>query len=62
MASFTSLKWIVDRFRCLAFAYEAGKAGGTLPTVLNAANEVAVQAFLDGKITFLQIEDRLKKQ
>src|SRR5690606_37960201 len=38
-----------DRFRCLKFAYDAGKAGGTMPTVLNAANEAAVAAFLDGK-------------
>ncbi|WP_043976511.1 1-deoxy-D-xylulose-5-phosphate reductoisomerase [Priestia megaterium] len=50
-----------ERFRCLAFAFEAGKAGGTLPTVLNAANEEAVQAFLDSHITFLQIEDVIEK-
>ncbi len=37
------------------------KAGGTLQTVLNAANEEAVQAFLDGHITFLQIEDVIEK-
>ncbi len=47
----------LDRFRCLKFAYEAGKAGGSYPTVLNAANEAAVEAFLKGSITFLQIED-----
>lgn len=51
----------VERFRCLRFAYEAGKIGGTLPTVLNAANEVAVAAFLEGKIRFLQIEDLIEK-
>src|SRR5690606_20866715 len=49
-----------ERFRCLEFAYEAGKAGGTLPTVLNAANEVAVHAFLSGKISFLAIEDLIE--
>jgi 1-deoxy-D-xylulose-5-phosphate reductoisomerase len=49
-----------DRFRCLKFAFEAGIAGGTLPTVLNAANEIAVEAFLKGKITFLQIEDLIE--
>ncbi|WML43735.1 1-deoxy-D-xylulose-5-phosphate reductoisomerase [Neobacillus sp. PS3-40] len=49
-----------DRFRCLRFAIEAGKKGGTLPTVLNAANEVAVGAFLEGKINFLQIEDLIE--
>jgi len=51
----------LERFRCLRFAYEAGKAGGTLPTVLNAANEVAVQKFLNQEISFLQIEDLIEK-
>lgn len=46
----------LSRFRCLKFAYEAGRAGGSMPAVLNAANEAAVAAFLDGRITFLQIE------
>ncbi len=50
-----------DRFRCLRFAYEAGKIGGTMPTVLNAANEVAVAAFLEGEITFLEIETIIEK-
>jgi 1-deoxy-D-xylulose-5-phosphate reductoisomerase len=50
-----------DRFRCLAFAYEAGKKGGTLPSVLNAANEVAVAGFLEGKIKFLEIEELIEK-
>ncbi|MCM3616228.1 1-deoxy-D-xylulose-5-phosphate reductoisomerase [Sutcliffiella horikoshii] len=45
-----------NRFRCLQYAYDAGKAGGTMTTVLNAANEVAVDAFLNGKIDFLTIE------
>jgi 1-deoxy-D-xylulose-5-phosphate reductoisomerase len=51
----------VERFRCLRFAYEAGRKGGTLPTVMNAANEAAVAAFLEGKIRFLQIEDLIEK-
>lgn len=51
-----------DRFRCLKFAYDAGMAGGTMPTVLNAANEAAVAAFLEGKITFLQIEDLIERE
>ena len=51
----------LDRFRCLKLAYEAGKAGGSYPTVLNAANEAAVEAFLTGRITFLQIEDYVEK-
>ncbi|HYK73358.1 MAG TPA: 1-deoxy-D-xylulose-5-phosphate reductoisomerase [Pseudoneobacillus sp.] len=50
-----------ERFRCLAFAYEAGKKGGTLPSVLNAANEVAVAGFLEGKIKFLEIEELIEK-
>ncbi|MBD3109409.1 1-deoxy-D-xylulose-5-phosphate reductoisomerase [Bacillus sp. AGMB 02131] len=45
-----------ERFPCLRYAYEAGKVGGTMPTVLNAANEVAVDLFLKGKISFLEIE------
>ncbi|CAM3704436.1 1-deoxy-D-xylulose-5-phosphate reductoisomerase [Mesobacillus zeae] len=50
-----------DRFRCLRFAYEAGKTGGTMPSVMNAANEVAVAAFLEGRIKFLEIEDLIEK-
>ncbi|HEY4553174.1 MAG TPA: 1-deoxy-D-xylulose-5-phosphate reductoisomerase [Bacillaceae bacterium] len=54
-------KMDMDRFRCLRYAYESGLAGGTLPTVLNAANEEAVDAFLKGKISFLQIEELIEK-
>ncbi|KXG10583.1 1-deoxy-D-xylulose 5-phosphate reductoisomerase [Anoxybacillus sp. P3H1B] len=50
-----------ERYRCLQFAYEAGRAGGSLPTVLNAANEEAVAAFLSGRIRFLMIEDMVEK-
>lgn len=46
----------LERYPCLAFAYEAGRKGGTLPTVLNGANEVAVARFLKGEISFLGIE------
>lgn len=45
-----------ERFPCLRMAYEAGRCGGTMPTVYNASNEVAVQRFLAGEISFLQIE------
>ncbi len=47
----------VDResFRCLGLAYEAGRKGGSAPAVLNAANEVAVAAFLSGRIGFADI-------
>ena len=44
-----------ERFPCLGLAYRALRAGGSAPTVLNAANEVAVQAFLDGTIGFMGI-------
>ncbi|MCB0859826.1 MAG: 1-deoxy-D-xylulose-5-phosphate reductoisomerase [Solirubrobacterales bacterium] len=44
-----------DTFRCLALAREAGQSGGIAPCVLNAADEVAVAAFLDGRISFSDI-------
>lgn len=50
-----------NRFRCLDFAYQAGKMGGTILTVMNAANEAAVGAFLQEKIKFLEIEDIIEK-
>jgi 1-deoxy-D-xylulose-5-phosphate reductoisomerase len=43
-------------FRLVKLAYEAGKRGGLFPTVMNAANESAVRAYLAGKIGFLGIE------
>ena len=45
----------LDTFYCLALAYEAGRAGGTLPTVFNAANELAVKKFLLKEIKYLEI-------
>jgi len=45
-----------ETFGCLQLAFDAGRAGGTLPAVLNAANEVAVAAFLGGRCGFLDIE------
>lgn len=45
-----------ERFPCLRMAFESGRVGGSAPTVFNAANEVAVARFLDGQITFLDIE------
>jgi len=44
-----------DKFPCLDFAYSAGRRGGTLPAVLNAANNEAVKLFLEGKIKFTDI-------
>lgn len=45
----------MDRFPCLAYAYDALKAGGSMPAVLSAANEVAVKYFLDEKIGYPDI-------
>jgi 1-deoxy-D-xylulose-5-phosphate reductoisomerase len=50
-----------DVFRCLPLAVEAGRAGGAFPVALNAANEVAVESFLDGRITFLGIADVIEE-
>ncbi|MGH8140164.1 MAG: 1-deoxy-D-xylulose-5-phosphate reductoisomerase [Steroidobacteraceae bacterium] len=44
-----------DTFRCLALAQAAARAGGLQPVILNAANEVAVQAFLDRRLNFIEI-------
>ncbi len=44
-----------DTFRCLALAYKAIEQGGIMPAVMNAANEIAVSAFLDGRIGFTDI-------
>lgn len=50
-----------DLFPCLKYAYDAGIKSGTLPAVLNAVNEVAVYAFLDNKIKFLDIPRLINK-
>ena len=50
----------LEAFPCLGLAYEAGRAGETAPAWLNAANEVAVAAFLDGRIPWGRIADVLK--
>lgn len=46
-----------ERFVMLKYAYDAGTTGGSMPTVLNASNEAAVKLFLEGKISFLEIEE-----
>ena len=46
-----------ERFRNLDYAYEAARRGGNMPCILNAADEVAVEAFLSGKIGFLAMSD-----
>ena len=50
-----------EMFPCLNYAYEAGKINGTMPAVMNAANETAVYAFLENKIKFLDITKLIKK-
>jgi 1-deoxy-D-xylulose-5-phosphate reductoisomerase len=54
-------KMDLQRFRCLDFAFQAGRVGGTMPTVLNAANEIAVERFLKGEISFLAIEELIER-
>jgi 1-deoxy-D-xylulose-5-phosphate reductoisomerase len=44
-----------EKFPCLGLAYSAGKTGGTMPAVMNAANEIAVEAFLSDRISFVCI-------
>ncbi len=50
-----------ERFRCLSLAEAAGRTGGTMPAVLNAANEVAVEAFLSGAIPFVAIPEIVER-
>lgn len=52
----------MDTFRALALAYEAGKIGGSMPCVMNAANEIAVEAFLNEQISFLDIYDIIEDE
>ena len=57
IATLTFEKPDTNKFRNLAFAYDAMDKGGNMPCILNAANEVVVQAFLHDKIGFLQMSD-----
>src|SRR2546426_490156 len=50
-----------DRFPCLTLGYDALRIGGTMPAAMNAANEVAVQAFLDRRIGFLGIAETIRR-
>jgi len=50
-----------ETFSCLALARAAGIAGGTAPCILNAANEVAVHAFLQGRLSFLAIAEVIER-
>lgn len=51
----------MKRFPCLRLAYDAIRKGGTGPTILNAANEIAVQTFLDGTIPFTEIPEIIER-
>jgi 1-deoxy-D-xylulose-5-phosphate reductoisomerase len=51
----------LDAFPCLRLAGEAARAGGTAPCVLNAANEIAVHAFLEGRLRFLEIAEVIER-
>ena len=51
----------IETFACLRLAREAGVAGGTAPCTLNAANEVAVHAFLGGRLRFLEIAEVIEE-
>ena len=55
------MEYDTEKFRNLALAYEALEKGGNLPCVLNAANEVAVYAFLDRKIGFLDMSNLIEE-
>ncbi len=52
----------IKTFRCLDLAYQAIARGGNMPCIMNAANEVAVQRFIQGELTFLQIADFVEEQ
>ncbi|MDA3890938.1 MAG: 1-deoxy-D-xylulose-5-phosphate reductoisomerase [Salinivirgaceae bacterium] len=51
----------IEKFRCLALAFDALEKGGNVPAIVNAANEVVVEAFLKEEITFLQIPQLIEK-
>ena len=61
IASLNFLKPDEKRFRCLALAKSAARTGGTMPAVLNAANEIAVQMFLDDRIKFGGIAETVER-
>jgi len=50
----------LEKFECLKLAYDAMSAGGTAPCIMNAANEIAVEKFLSGELTFTQIPELIK--
>ncbi len=61
LGALTFEKLDLETFKCLRFAYEAGKIGGLAPTILNGANEEAVALLLKEKIKFLQIAEIIEE-
>ena len=61
MRSFTFDKPDTDKFRNLTFAFKAIEMGGNMPCILNAANEIAVEAFLHDRVGFLQMSDIIEQ-
>lgn len=61
IGAFTFKRPDFERFPCLALAFKACETGATLPAVLNAANEVAVEAFLEQRISFVKIPALIEK-
>lgn len=61
LSGLTFFKPDLERFPCLGLAYRAMGEGESMPTVMNAANEVAVEAFLQGEISYLQIAALIEK-
>ncbi len=61
IGSLTFEKPDVENFRCLGLAYKAIETGGTMPAVLNAANEIAVENFLKSEIKYIDIPDIIEK-
>ncbi len=51
----------VETFRALRLAFDAGRTGGTMPAVLNAANEVCVAAFLEGRVRLTDIDETVER-
>jgi 1-deoxy-D-xylulose-5-phosphate reductoisomerase len=60
IGSLTFLDPDFKKFECLSLAYECARIGGLAPCILNAANEIAVDKFLKGKIKFLDIPEIIK--
>jgi 1-deoxy-D-xylulose-5-phosphate reductoisomerase len=61
LSGLTFFKPDLQKFRCLQLAYDAMEAGESMPAVMNAANEIAVEAFLGGRIPFLAIAELIER-